>query len=771
MANRASDERAARPSRARVAVWALIAAAIVYAVGAGGAGSNGINQTWGRIAGTAVIVVALAAWLVAAVRNPFWRPRTALAFGFAAALGSLVISLLGSAQPRVGFDYIGYAILLTGGYLVIQRLLAHPFYGPRLGTLSVLLGIGLSGIYIAVVAFKWVLLWVQLGRVISPPLRPGFESLGLGDPSGLATVLLLLFLASVAHLGLGTTSRRRLVVTHGVLAAIAIFLTGSRSAWVGLAAAIAIVGLLWLASRARRAELVSLARSRPVQRMALVSAVAVAIGAVVFAPGVASRIGEPAADTRTAFAHASLAMFASDPLTGVGPGMWTVERIRFTQPPDVDYYIPHAHNLILQTMAEQGLVGAAAGLVVAALLLRMVVRGMRSGDPLSRRLAWATLFGGVYLVIHQLFGLYANMPAIWLAFALVVARLDALQTGGQPSPTNRAFAPQAVALVAALAGATLWLAASERASLVNDGAVQAADAGDWTAAEASARTALDEDSLMPPYVFTLGLTEAHTGQRQLALAHLQASAEIDDFPIAWLDVARLELGLGHRDQARSALAAAMRLGVQEPLLAFNASLMYDELGERSLAVAALAAVLQEAPSLASDPWWQTTGDRSLLHDAIDAALAGTTPEVGYLLALEAGRPQEATAIVAAMPAIDQEVANLVVRAWAGDSAAFETLHAMAVGNPFDLSAVALCRRLARHSVDELHLASPWVCDRAGSPDSPVVIRIGVSDYGEWAPVPGLPGPDYSVHDIYAYRRLAPLGKLVPGLIVVVPQFK
>src|SRR5262249_15708454 len=137
----------------------------------------------------------------------------------------------------------------------------------------------------------------------------------------------------------------------------------------------------------------------------------------------------------------------------------------------------------------------------------------------------------------------------------------------------------------------------------------------------------------------------------------------------------------------------------------------------------------------------------------------------------AGRPDRAAAIVAAIPADEREVPNLVARAWAGDRAAFDAVHALAIDDPLDARTVALCRRLARHSVDDLNLASPWVCARPASTDSPGVVRINALDYGDWAPVPGFPGPDYSVHDIYVYRRLAPLDKLVPGLITVVPEFK
>lgn len=755
----------------QVVAWGLIVLAIAYAVGAGGAGSYGINDTLSRIVGSAILVAALAVWLVAAVRVPFWRPRTRLVAGFAASLAALLIALLGSAQPRLGYDYLAYAILLTGAYFVAQRLFAHPYFGPRLGSLAVLLGIGLSSVYVVLVAVKWVALWVSLGRIIAPPLRPGFESLGLGDPSGLAAVLLLLLLAAMSHLGVDTPTRRLVAFTHAALTLIAIFLTGSRSAWVALAFTLVLIGALWLLNAERRALIWNVARARGFRTATLGISIATLIAAVVFSRAVAGRIGEPAGDTRTAFAHASLAMFESDPATGVGPGMWVVDRIRYTQAPDVDYYIPHAHNLVLQTVAELGLVGVAAGLVIAAVVLLLIRTGLGSADPLARRLGWGIVFASVFLIVHQMFSLYANMPALWICFAFLVARLDALSTADQPDMTRHAFIPVGIASALLVISAAVWLGFSERAALVNDAAVAAANDGNWPAAEAASRLAFEQDPAMPPYALSLGLAEARIGKRVEALSHIRASANIDDFPIAWLDVARLELDLRNRGAAREALDRSLRLGYQHPQVGVGAALMYLELGDHAEAVSALAGALVVAPALASDPWWAKTGRRDLLEEALTAAIPIAPPESGYRLALEGGRSDVAAAVVAAMSEEQRAMPELVIRAWAGDRDAFEAIHALAFDNPLDYATVTMCRRLALHARAELDPPAAWHCDDAGAPDIPLVIRIDAPDYGEWAPVPGLPGPDASVHVVYVYRRLAPFAKLVPGVPVVVPKFR
>ena len=249
---------------------------------------------------------------------------------------ALAVALLFSERPRLGADYLAYSALLTGAYLLQQRLFAHAFFGPRLGSLAVVLGFALCLVFVIRVFGHWLDFWEIVGRLTVPPLRPGFEGLAYGHPGTFATVVILLWLASVAHLGLSTGRARLVIGVLGVLVAFVVVVTGARGAWLGLAAAAAVGAVAWLLAPERRAALSTFLRNRRVQAGLVAVVAGLAVVGVVLLPAIARRLFAPAADVREGFFNSALRMFQDDPLTGQGPGMWVVERARYTLPTEQD---------------------------------------------------------------------------------------------------------------------------------------------------------------------------------------------------------------------------------------------------------------------------------------------------------------------------------------------------------------------------------------------------------------------------------------------------
>ena len=417
----------------RVLAWALIALAIIYLVFAGG-GFAGIYSVRIRIISLAILAVTLVVWLVWAWRHPAWRPSTAIWPAFVVSLAVMAFATAISPTPRFGIEYVAWAILLTGGYLLLVRLWADPFFRPRLGALTVSAAFALCLLYIAVVVGRWIDWWGIVGSIVVPPLRPGFEGLSYGNPSAVLTVAVLLVTAAVAHLGFATVGRRIAVAILLVLAGVVIVMTGSRAGWFAVPVAIVVTAVGWLLVPEHRASI----RRRMTGRAVWVGVGVVAVvGFAAFAvllPVILVRLGSGGEEGRLTFMATAFRMFLSAPIAGFGPGGWAPRRIAFTEPGEIDYYVPHAHDVYLATAAEYGVIGLAAGAVAVACVLWLIVRAVRDPDPVRRRFGWASLFGLVYFGAHQLLDFYPNMPAALFAFALPIAFLDA--TAGRSVTAN-----------------------------------------------------------------------------------------------------------------------------------------------------------------------------------------------------------------------------------------------------------------------------------------------------------------------------------------------
>jgi tetratricopeptide (TPR) repeat protein len=741
----------------RVAAWGLLVLAVFYAVIVGG-GWIGIYSVTLRITSLVLIAIALTMWLAVAVIDSTWRPRTIFWPAFGACLVVFGLSVVTSRLPRLGIDYVAYAVLL------------HAFFRDRMGALVVSLLVVVGGWYVISCAQDWAQWWGLVGRITTPPLRPYFEGLTYGNPSAVMTIAVLLLTASIACLGLGTAPRRVLIGGLVALVAVVILLSGSRAGWLALAIAVAITAVVWLALPANRAVVRRLTRSRAVQAGVAVAAVVGVIGVMAFGPALLARAGAGGEALRGTFYLAALRMFESSPLVGTGPGTWVALRPEYTLATETDYYIPHAHSIYAQTAAEFGVLGIAAGVVVVACLAWLIRDALSDPDSVRRRFGWAALFGSAYFGAHQLLDFYANMPAALFAFAIPLAYLDATARrpvfGGRVGwpvswrrPLSAIFAVGGVALIVA---SVVWLARSEAAAVQLAKGVDFVTAGDWAGALPSFRDAAAADPDMPPYQLELGIALANAGDLEGASAALERIAEADNLPAAWLNLASVRLRAGDRDGARDALERALALGAQQANINMGAGTIWTALGEPERATDAFAQALTQAPSLAGDPFWGTTpGVAELWPTILDRAISTSGGMGAVDMTLSSGDVERARAIASTLPdPSDRDLASLVIPAWEGDVKAREALYARAAARPLDASTLMWGSRVAA---------------RAGDPDRAKAFRSwidgpnpgsGVSGYSVRVtdePAQQVAGSDSLYYGHFGYRHPIASDQLVASL--------
>jgi O-antigen ligase/tetratricopeptide (TPR) repeat protein len=743
--------------------WGGVVLGAVYLVYVGGAWW-GIYSSTLRIATMAMAAVVIATWVVAARRNPAWRPRSVLLPAIAASIGSLAMSTWFSRVPQVSLEYLGYAIVLAGLYLLLVRLFANPFFRRRLATLATMLLVVTVLAFLVRVGLYWIHWWDVLGRIALPPLRPGFEGLTYNNPSAVLTMVALL---SVPALATFATPNRRGVIAGGlVLLALGLvaLLSGSRAGWfaLGVTALVAPVALLAVRShRALARQFISyVLRNRPA-RFAGIAALAGGLAlAVAFAPAILQRAGARGEPERIAYAVAAIRMFESSPIVGTGPGTWVIQRMASTSASEPDYYIPHAHNLQVQTLGELGLVGAVAGVILALNVLWLLRGGARDARPERRRWAWIGGFGLLYFLLHQILDLYVNMPAFLFAAAFPVAYLDATvdETTRPRWPTTLRRAARALGVgvvVLAIAG----LLRQEIAATRQADAVAYANDRNWAAADAPARAAADAEPEIGSYQLTAGLTASRAGDHAAAAAYFARVANRDDLPEAWLNLASEQVSIGLRDEALASIRRALRLGIQRPVVAMPAGDLAVQLGATDIAVEAFAAAILEIPSLAADPWFRGHAIREAAFlQAVEQALSGAEPGIDWQVALMAGDAEEAIKLAG-----DNKASSRLIRAWQGDSLAADAVLDACSANPLDIYWLTWCARLEGHrgnldhanELRDLANTSLLSAYHAGA-------EMRVSQEGMVGDQ--LLGDPADLWATYTYRRPAPWDILVPSLV-------
>ena len=756
---------------ARLGAWAALALGISYLVFIGG-GWQGIYTSALRSISTVVIAIAVMVWFVVAWRRPEWRPRSVFLPAIAACLASLAITTARSRYPRLGIEYVADAVVLAALYLLLVRILAQPWFRARMATLATALGIVIGGLFVALIVGHWIEWWGLVGRITVPPLRPNFESLTFGNPAAVMTMSVLL--TSIAVASIGVRSRGRIVASAVLvlLAGLVTFLSGSRAGWIAVAATIAVTVIAWLATSAGRDQARTILRSMistPAGRIATaVVVVAAASSTIVLGPAILLRTGAGGEDLRLGYLTAALEMFRESLFVGTGPGTWVAQRVNYTDPPTTDYYIPHAHNVYLQTLAEQGLLGALAGVILIVAIVALIRRAAR--DRSQWLWVLAAVFSSAYFAAHQLFDFYMNFPSVMFAAAMPVAWLDATNEATRVAPIdapNRtrlpavAWLPAAAAVLVAIG--FLW--SVEGPAGAHGEAVGLANEGRWSEAIEPAAAAVEQDPDMPPYHVTYGLALAHAGQHAEAIDAFRRAVAVDGLPETWLNIAAEEHLLGHDSDAISAWDEAMRLGYQRPAIAFAAGDLALTLGETDRAVGALQAAIGWVPSLAGDPWWGGAPERKAVFDrVVDEAIANASVHIKWQIALMAGRVETAWEL-ADGPDVDSELARSVIGAWVGEpppvSGEPYLFERRCAETPLDANPLGWCARLAARAgdTDEANRYREWAFTLGADALLSAELRVSTE------PTIGRTAQGFiaEFYGTYTYRRPTPWDLLVPSL--------
>ena len=693
----------------RLAGWIVVLAATTYIMAVGGT-YNGIASAPDRVLMQALAYGILGTWCIGAMLRPSWRPRTPLLFPVVLASAVYGLSALFSQRPRLSLDptMAGFAIALT--YLLLSRILADSWFRRRFEP-AMVTAVGLvCAAYIVQVVLEWLRWWGLVGALVVPPLRPSFVGLGFGSPNLVATFLLLL--GPLAVVVVGRSSRTWPAVALGAAVAVAIFLTGSRGAYIGVAVAMFVaVGLAATRREFGRplADKANLLFRRRRSVLAL-SAICVLV-LVVFTPVVVSRFLQGGDSLRIDLWRSAASIFVDHPLFGGGPGTWVQLKIPANPPGTSNIIVAHAHNMYIQAAAELGLVGLAALLFLVIATGRRLLGAWRSAPvPLSVETG-AVIVGLSAFAGQSLVDNLVNLPFVCLLVIGVVAWVDAGMINLEASGTNNRSVDHTVSRlsavvlpVAALVASVLvlpFVIRTDAAMFASEAGALAGKAGDWPTALADYGVATSLDPGFALHRLERASALARTGRLAEAREETLAASKDDQTAIILASLAALDQAAGDLAAANEHVRRAVTFGTNEPNVALNAGLIGEAIGDRAFALDQFANAVAWDPPLAGNAFWVLSKRAVSKADVLALARERSDPETAALIRAYGGEPRTARRELEALGPSAAHDVLIAAAIWLGGDAvgAKARLRELLQKDPHDWFAAAWMARIARLSGD------------------------------------------------------------------------
>jgi len=572
-------------------------------------------------------------WLI--WRWAIWRdrlPRTGLEWGLALGLLAVLLSLLLSPDPRQG--------VWRAGWLLAYALLFYFFIDlletdiDRWGVLAGLAAaVALVLLQATAEAMQWYRLWFEAaGGFELPTNQYRFMGILMSSPT-MALANLLVFAVMVAFWRTQRPVMRIAAAFWLVLYFFALPFSSSRSGWVGLAAGLAFGFCLWSWETRPWRALRAWSRTRLVWSAIglLVLALVAGLLAVQFMKVFASSLthgGDPFGTSgREQFITAAVSMWKNTPWLGVGPGRYAFEYLRVASGAPPGFWPAQAHNIFFQVLAEFGILGLAAWLLILILSLRWGCKIYRQTLPAMRLWVGAILAGLAALSVQLLFDdltqwMAVSVPAVFLLawigtnFQGSVQRFPHVSLGWLAIPT---------CILIGAAGWGLW------ANQPFAGWLPPAMTGDWRQSAQMASESARRDPAFHFYQTQAGLLwawEWHYQKDPVGLEnarfHLWQALLIEPSTSwNWANLAILDAAAGDLPVAIAHMQTAVQLSPNMALYALNLGKLLEQTGQFEQARLSYRNAIEQTPVWSELSFWNETAFRR----ATLPALTPTSPAV------------------------------------------------------------------------------------------------------------------------------------------------
>jgi O-antigen ligase len=530
------------------------------------------------------------------------------------AMGVLLYLLIRSPQPSEGV--VRVARLISLGALLFILLDLFTYIAIRRIALNGLLIV--TGLALLLAAFETYAVyndfWQSTGTFSLPPLPYRFIGI-LGHPNALMGLVNLCAPLALVLL-FQNTSRiaKSLLAAWLLLFLAAIPFSSSRGGWMGAAAGLGLLAVwgIWLWKPWKKIK------NLPKWGWGIVGVGGLgALAAGVFAAykfwvafAAHPSHGSSLFGGRSEMWNAAWLLFRQNLLTGVGPGRYAFGFLDVMSSTPPAYWPSHSHGLIIQTAAEFGLIGLIVGTALFIALIIWVIAGYKNLPDTNKWVGRALLAGLLAFVIQMIVDDFTFWMSIMVPLVILLAWMGA--SGKEAFPVHPkvslAWLCIPISISLALTAWVCWTYAPLNSVLTD------AQAGDWQQAAEFTSLSAERDSHLAYYQFEAGIASAQAfGQDRdpvdldNAIRYMEGAVGLEpSLSQAWADLGVLYSQAGQMDEAVDSLLRAASLAHNEPAYPLNLAVIYESMGETTLAEAFYTRVLELSPWSVSLPFWSGT---------------------------------------------------------------------------------------------------------------------------------------------------------------------
>jgi O-antigen ligase len=382
-----------------------------------------------------LITLGGAAWILwrALRRRPF--PATSFDLPLLIFLAVFLLASLASEDPRLSMEqFVYYLVCVLIFYLMVDLERAGKPVETWVG-LTLVGGVWFLAFGLAEL-IEWWLRWLEIGGIAQPiPPATIRVQATIGHANVLAAYLNMLWPLAAARLVAARSRWLKVLLGLYVVAAfVLIFFTSSRGGWLGSATALAV--LILLLAIDRRAQMQRAwdwlrKRAWALIGLALVGVSVLGLGGALLLRQ-SQHPSHPEGNPRSYIWNVAIEMFRERPLLGTGPGTYVSHFLQtYSIPPGT--LLPHAHNILINQLGENGLPGALITAVLGVVLGWTGWKRWHGGMAGQRTLLAGSLAVLAGLAVHSQFELAQTTPLVNILTAGVIAQLAAPL---EPRPTR-----------------------------------------------------------------------------------------------------------------------------------------------------------------------------------------------------------------------------------------------------------------------------------------------------------------------------------------------